>query len=121
MKFPLFDKAVQAGVVQSGNGLIVAPTATGKSYIGRRVIGAALEANEKGVLAYLVSYRALASEMSPEVSQGSKPCQSLHTWKCLYLALRFVDLKRCLQHDSPVCGRCLWHLLWICLRIRFPK
>jgi len=63
MSFPLFNNALQAGVLQTGNGLIVAPTATGKSFIGRRVIHAALEAKEKDVHAYLIPYRVLANEM----------------------------------------------------------
>lgn len=62
-RFPLFDKAAAAGIIQSGNGLIVAPTATGKSYIGRTILEEALRKGEPGVHAYLVPYRALAGEM----------------------------------------------------------
>jgi replicative superfamily II helicase len=61
--FPLFEKATKAGVLDSGDGLIVAPTATGKSYIGRAIIRRAIQRGEKGVNAYLVPYRALAAEM----------------------------------------------------------
>jgi replicative superfamily II helicase len=61
--FPLFDKARRAGVLDTGNGLIVAPTATGKSYIGRAILRSAVRDKEQGVHAYLVPYRALASEM----------------------------------------------------------
>jgi len=49
--------------LESGNGLIVAPTATGKSYIGREILRRALQRAEPGVHAYLVPYRALATEM----------------------------------------------------------
>lgn len=61
--FPLFEKARRAGVLDTGDGLIVAPTATGKSYIGRAIFRQAVQRREKGVNAYLVPYRALASEM----------------------------------------------------------
>jgi len=61
--FPLFEKASKAGVLDSGDGLIVAPTATGKSYIGRAILQRAVQRGEKAVNAYLVPYRALASEM----------------------------------------------------------
>lgn len=61
--FPLFEKASKAGILDSGDGLIVAPTATGKSHIGRAILQRAVERREKGVNAYLVPYRALASEM----------------------------------------------------------
>lgn len=61
--FPLFEKARKAGVLESGDALIVAPTATGKSYIGRCILRQAVKRGEKGVHVYLVPYRALASEM----------------------------------------------------------
>lgn len=61
--FPLFDKAQKNGVLETGNALIVAPTATGKSYIGRAILRHAVQRREGGVNAYLVPYRALASEM----------------------------------------------------------
>jgi len=61
--FPLFDKAREAGVLETGNALIVAPTATGKSYIGRAILSGAVKRKEEGVGVYLVPYRALASEM----------------------------------------------------------
>jgi len=61
--FPLFEKARQAGILESGNALIVAPTATGKSYIGRTILRSAVTRRETGVHVYLVPYRALASEM----------------------------------------------------------
>ncbi len=62
-KFPLFNKVNAAGISQSGNAVIVAPTATGKSYIGRFIIRSAVINKEPGVHIYLVPYRALASEM----------------------------------------------------------
>jgi len=61
--FPLFEKARKSGILESGNGLIVAPTATGKSYIGRTILIHAVKNKEPGVHVYLVPYRALASEM----------------------------------------------------------
>jgi replicative superfamily II helicase len=61
--FSLFDKARKAGVLDSGDGLIVAPTATGKSYIGRTILRGAVRRGQAGVHAYLVPYRALAAEM----------------------------------------------------------
>ncbi len=61
--FPLFNRAEDAGLLADGNGLIVAPTATGKSYIGRTIIREAVARGESGVHVYLVPYRALASEM----------------------------------------------------------
>lgn len=61
--FKLYERAVAAGVISTGNGLIVAPTATGKSYIGRSVIREAVKNHLGGVHAYLVPYRALAQEM----------------------------------------------------------
>jgi len=62
-RFSLFEKARQAGVLESGNALIVAPTATGKSYIGRTILRSAVARREQGVHTYLVPYRALATEM----------------------------------------------------------
>lgn len=61
--FPLYVKAEKAGALTSGNCLIVAPTATGKSYIGRTILEEAVRRKEPGVHAYLVPYRALAAEM----------------------------------------------------------
>jgi replicative superfamily II helicase len=61
--FPLFDRALQAGAIETGGALIVAPTATGKSYIGRAILRGAVRRREPGSHAYLVPHRALASEM----------------------------------------------------------
>jgi len=63
LQFPLFEKASAARVLQTGNALIVAPTATGKSYIGRAILRGAVQRREPGVHVYLVPYRALAAEM----------------------------------------------------------
>jgi ERCC4-related helicase len=52
--FPLFDKAKKAAVLETGNALIVAPTATGKSYIGRAILRGAVQRKEGGVNVYLV-------------------------------------------------------------------
>jgi helicase len=67
--FPLFERAARAGVLDDGNALIVAPTGTGKSYIGREVIRRALERGEPGVHAYLVPFRALAAEIHDDFAQ----------------------------------------------------
>jgi replicative superfamily II helicase len=61
--FHLFNKVRDTGAIQSGNAVIVAPTATGKSYIGRTILRSAVANKEPGVHVYLVPYRALASEM----------------------------------------------------------
>ncbi|MBC7076775.1 MAG: hypothetical protein H5T92_00460 [Synergistales bacterium] len=62
-KFPLFEKAEAAGVLATGNCLIVAPTGTGKSYIGRTILRNAALRGDPGVHVYLVPYRALAAEI----------------------------------------------------------
>jgi len=62
-RFPLFERARSAGVLETGNALIVAPTATGKSYIGRLILRSAARRHEPGVHVYLVPYRALAAEV----------------------------------------------------------
>lgn len=46
--FKLYDRALAAGVVSTGNGLVVVPTATGKSYIGRAVIKEAIRRRHGG-------------------------------------------------------------------------
>lgn len=62
--FPLFERADLAGLLDGGSGLVVAPTATGKSHIGREAIRRALESGENtGLHAYLVPFRALAAEI----------------------------------------------------------
>lgn len=63
LEFPLVARAREAGVLDGKGALIVAPTATGKSTIGRLVIRRALERNRNGKCAYLVPYRALAWEL----------------------------------------------------------
>lgn len=61
--FPLFDRAERAGMLDGGSALIVAPTATGKSHIGREAIVRALGRRPDGTEVYLVPYRALAEEI----------------------------------------------------------
>jgi len=61
--FPLVTRAEQAGVLDGRSALIVAPTATGKSYIGREAILRALRRGPLGTQVYLVPYRALAEEI----------------------------------------------------------
>ena len=60
---PLLEKAEAAGVLATGDCLIVAPTGTGKSYIGRTILRNAALRGEPGVHVYLVPYRALAAEI----------------------------------------------------------
>lgn len=62
--FPLFERADRAGLLDGGSGLVVAPTATGKSHIGRAAIRRVLENGPyAGLHAYLVPFRALAAEI----------------------------------------------------------
>ncbi len=63
LQFPLYERADDLGVFNGGSALIVAPTATGKSHIGRAAICRAIERDEEGAHAYLVPFRALASEV----------------------------------------------------------
>lgn len=63
IEFPLYERAHAMGVLDGGNALIVAPTATGKSHIGRQAIINALARGDDGTHAYLVPFRALASEV----------------------------------------------------------
>lgn len=64
MVFPLFERAERLGLLDGESGLVVAPTATGKSHIGREAIRRALNHDQPGGLhAYLVPYRALAAEV----------------------------------------------------------
>jgi helicase len=63
LAFPLYARAERAGILDDGSALIVAPTATGKSYIGREVIRRAIANRAPGTHAYLVPYRALADEI----------------------------------------------------------
>lgn len=62
LRFPLFERAEKAGVLDGASALVVAPTATGKSFLGRQVLCRA--ASKRGTVnAYLVPYRALAAEI----------------------------------------------------------
>jgi helicase len=61
--FPLYERAKQMGVLDGGSALILAPTATGKSHIGREAIRWALERERAATHAYLVPFRALADEV----------------------------------------------------------
>jgi helicase len=63
LTFPLFERAVERGVLEGQSALIVAPTATGKSFIGYEVIRSALERAKPGPHAYLVPFRSLANEI----------------------------------------------------------
>ena len=63
MTFPLFERAVERGVLEGRSALIVAPTATGKSFIGREVVRSSLEKGRPGPHAYLVPFRSLAGEV----------------------------------------------------------
>jgi helicase len=63
VSFPLYAKAERAGILDGKSALIVAPTATGKSHIGREAICRALSRPERATHVYLVPFRALASEI----------------------------------------------------------
>lgn len=63
LHFPLYERAVAAGVLDGEGALIVAPTATGKSFIGQQAIRGALERGEDRCHCYLVPFRALADEV----------------------------------------------------------
>src|SRR5690606_23671852 len=67
--FPLYDRAAPPGVLDDGNALIVAPTGTGMSYIGREIGRRAVTRGEHGVHAYLVPCRALAAEIHDDFAQ----------------------------------------------------
>jgi replicative superfamily II helicase len=62
-EFPLCVRADSAGILDAGSALIVAPTATGKSWIGREVIRRAVASDTDHTHCYLVPFRALAEEM----------------------------------------------------------
>lgn len=62
-RFPLLERAERLGVLKGKSALIVAPTATGKSHIGRLVVERALERRTEHTHAYLVPYRSLAAEV----------------------------------------------------------
>lgn len=63
LRFPLYEKAERAGVLDGASALLVAPTGTGKSFIGREAIRRALLRRAPGTHAYLVPFRALAEEV----------------------------------------------------------
>lgn len=62
LRFPLYRRAEKAGVLDGASALVVAPTATGKSYLGLQALYRAAR-RRKAVNAYLVPYRALAAEI----------------------------------------------------------
>jgi helicase len=61
-KFPLYARVVKASVLDGKSALIVAPTATWKSNIGRQFCRSNMGKTEHGVNVYLVPFRALAKE-----------------------------------------------------------
>ncbi len=63
LEFPLVRRAAQMGILDGASAVVVAPTATGKSYIGREAILRAIRRGESGTHAYLVPFRALAAEV----------------------------------------------------------
>ncbi|MEW6047044.1 MAG: DEAD/DEAH box helicase [Bacillota bacterium] len=69
LRFPLYERAQEAGVLDGGSALIVAPTGTGKSFIGRQAIVRALQRGTPGTHAYLVPFRALADEVYTAFSE----------------------------------------------------
>jgi KaiC/GvpD/RAD55 family RecA-like ATPase len=46
LRFPLFERAERAGVLEGGRAVIVGPTATGKSYMGREAICRAVRSGD---------------------------------------------------------------------------
>lgn len=70
LRFPLFERAERLGVLDGGSALIVAPTATGKSRIGREAVCSAPKHGDAGTQAYLVPFRALAAP-PPQMTSGS--------------------------------------------------
>lgn len=68
--FPLFERARSRGILDGKSSLIVAPTASGKSYIGRQIIQNALRERNGTIHAYLVPYRALASEIFDDFTES---------------------------------------------------
>lgn len=63
MRFPLYERAEALGLLDGRSALIVAPTATGKSHIGREAVCRALRRVAGRTHAFLVPYRALAAEI----------------------------------------------------------
>jgi helicase len=61
--FPLVQRAEALGILDGKSALIIAPTATGKSYIGRLAIQRALDKKTGATHAYLVPFRSLAAEV----------------------------------------------------------
>ena len=59
-RFPLFERAITSGTIETGNAFIVGPTFSGKSHIGRAIIRNGLARKELGVHVYLVPYSTLA-------------------------------------------------------------
>jgi hypothetical protein len=53
LTFPLFERAVEHGVLERQSALIVAPTATGKSFIGCEVIRSARSASIDSLFQHL--------------------------------------------------------------------
>lgn len=72
-EFPLFARAQRAGVFDGESAVIVAPTATGKSHIGREAIARALSRGQPGPHAYLVPFRSLASEVGEMLQETLGP------------------------------------------------
>ncbi|BAS28064.1 DEAD/DEAH box helicase [Limnochorda pilosa] len=62
-RFPLYERAEQMGLLDGASGLVVAPTATGKSFIGRSAIRRVLDRGDGRTQVYLVPFRALAREI----------------------------------------------------------
>ena len=58
------------GVLDGQSALVVAPTATGKSHIGRETVCRAIGRKAPGTHAYLVPFRALAEELFDAFSEA---------------------------------------------------
>lgn len=73
LNFPLYERAEALGVLDGESALIVAPTATGKSHIGREAICRALARGAVGTHAYLVPFRTLATRLVREEPGRNRP------------------------------------------------
>jgi hypothetical protein len=66
------DRAESLGVLDGQSALIIAPTATRKSHIGREAIPRAIKRGDKGTHAHLVPYRAPPEEVYDDFAKLPK-------------------------------------------------
>lgn len=102
MVFPLFERAERVGLLDGESGLVMAPTATGRSQIGREAIRRALNHDQPGGLhAYLVPYRALPPKFTTAFCWAPHPIPRLTD--CLLGALGkcYKRLQRTKRASEP--------------------